>query len=61
MLKVRKKRKKQTFVFLNIILSLGYSIKYPIRHGIVEDWDLMEKYWEHCLFKYLRCDPGLSK
>ena len=36
----------------------GYSIKYPIRHGIVEDWDLMEKYWEHCLFKYLRCDPG---
>ncbi|CAF5204808.1 unnamed protein product [Rotaria magnacalcarata] len=36
----------------------GYSVKYPIRHGIVEDWDLMEKYWEHCLFKYLRCDPG---
>ncbi|CAF3187122.1 unnamed protein product [Rotaria socialis] len=35
----------------------GYSVKYPIRHGIVEDWDLMEKYWEHCLFKYLRCDP----
>lgn len=19
----------------------GYSMKYPIRHGIVEDWDLM--------------------
>lgn len=35
----------------------GYSVKYPIRHGIVEDWDLMEKYWEHCLFRYLRCDP----
>ncbi|CAF1176284.1 unnamed protein product [Didymodactylos carnosus] len=35
----------------------GYSVKYPIRHGIVEDWDLMEKYWEQSLFKYLRCDP----
>ena len=42
------------------VLILGYSIKYPIRHGIVEDWDLMETYWEHCLFKYLRCDPGQS-
>ena len=44
-----------------LIFSLGYSVKYPIRHGIVEDWDLMEKYWEHCLFKYLRCDPGSYK
>ena len=23
----------------------GYSVKYPIRHGIVNDRDLMEKYW----------------
>lgn len=30
---------------------------YPIRHGQVENWDLMESYWQHCLFKYLRCDP----
>lgn len=35
----------------------GYSIKYPIRHGIVNDWDLMEKYWEQCIFKYLKCEP----
>lgn len=21
----------------------GYAVKYPIRHGMVEDWDLMEK------------------
>ena len=34
-----------------------YSNYYPIRHGIVEDWNLMERYWEHCIFKYLRADP----
>lgn len=30
---------------------------YPIRHGQVENWDWMEAYWQHCMFKYLRCDP----
>jgi actin-related protein 3 len=35
----------------------GYSIKYPIRHGLISDWDLMEKYWEQCIFKYLKCEP----
>ena len=30
---------------------------YPIRHGQVENWDWMEAYWQHCFFKYLRCDP----
>lgn len=35
----------------------GYSVKYPIRHGIIEDWDLMERYWEQCIFKYLRAEP----
>lgn len=37
--------------------ATGYSVKYPIRHGIVSDWDLMEKYWEQCIFKYLKCEP----
>ena len=34
-----------------------YSIQYPITDGQVTNWDLMEKYWQHCIFKYLRCDP----
>jgi len=34
-----------------------YAVKYPIRHGIVEDWDLMERFWEQCIFKYLRAEP----
>lgn len=35
----------------------NYSIKWPVRHGIVEDWDLMEKYMEQVIFKYLRAEP----
>ena len=35
----------------------GYSLKYPIRHGVVEDWDLMERFYEQCIFKYLRAEP----
>jgi len=34
-----------------------YTVNYPIRHGIVENWDAMERYWQRCMFKYLRCDP----
>ncbi|EGD75252.1 hypothetical protein PTSG_12505 [Salpingoeca rosetta] len=35
----------------------GYATKYPVRHGIVEDWDLMEKFYEQAIFKYLRAEP----
>lgn len=28
-----------------------------MRHGLVEDWDLMEKFLEQCIFKYLRAEP----
>uniref|UniRef100_A0A672J0W5 Actin-related protein 3-like n=1 Tax=Salarias fasciatus TaxID=181472 RepID=A0A672J0W5_SALFA len=34
-----------------------YATKWPIRHGIVEDWDLMERFMEQIIFKYLR-PPG---
>jgi len=34
-----------------------YAVKYPVRHGLVEDWDLMERYLEQCIFKYLRTEP----
>lgn len=34
-----------------------YNVQYPIRKGQVEDWDLMERYWEQCIFKYLRAEP----
>jgi len=31
--------------------------QWPIRHGIVEDWDLMERFMEQAIFKYLRSEP----
>lgn len=34
-----------------------YSVNWPIRHGQVENWDHMERYWEQCIFKYLRAEP----
>ncbi|KAG8506135.1 Actin-related protein 3C [Galemys pyrenaicus] len=34
-----------------------YSTKWPIRHGIIEDWDLMERFMEQVIFKYLRAEP----
>eukprot|EP00759_Apiculatamorpha_spiralis_P023134 PhF_6_TR27009/c0_g1_i1/m.39440/K18584/ACTR3, ARP3; actin-related protein 3 len=34
-----------------------HTVTYPMRHGIVEDWDKMERLWQHCIYKYLRCEP----
>jgi actin-related protein 3 len=40
-----------------IALSKTYALHNPIRHGQVDNWSDMEKYWEHCIFRYLRCEP----
>lgn len=37
--------------------SNTYNLTYPIRHGQVDNWDAMERYWQQCIFNYLRCDP----
>ena len=34
------------------------KLMYPIEHGIIEDWDGMEKIWEHCFSNELRCTPS---
>lgn len=34
-----------------------YGLHYPIRHGLIDNWDHMERYWEQCIFKYLRAEP----
>jgi len=36
---------------------LNYNVDYPIRHGIIDNWDNMEKYWQRCIYQYLCCDP----
>lgn len=42
-----------------IVASQGpsYSLNYPIKHGQVENWDHMERFWENSIFKYLRTEP----
>jgi len=37
--------------------SKSHDVTYPIRHGQVENWDHMERFWEQAIFKYLRCEP----
>jgi len=32
-------------------------LKYPIEHGIVTNWDDMERIWHHCFYNELRCAP----
>lgn len=33
------------------------SLKYPIEHGIVTDWDDMERIWHHTFYNELRVTP----
>ncbi|XP_065870903.1 actin-related protein 3-like [Euphorbia lathyris] len=37
--------------------STTYNLSYPIKQGQVDNWDAMERYWQQCIFNYLRCDP----
>jgi len=34
-----------------------YQVYYPVKHGQVENWTLMERLWEQCIFMYLRAEP----
>lgn len=42
---------------LNASNGPNYNLSYPIRHGQIENWDHMERFWENSIFKYLRCEP----
>jgi len=34
-----------------------HQVNYPIRAGLIDNWDNMERLWQRCMFEYLRCDP----
>ena len=37
--------------------SKKHKLTYPMADGIIESWDLMEKYWHQSIYDYLKCDP----
>lgn len=34
-----------------------HQVNYPIRQGLIDNWDNMERLWQRCMFEYLRCEP----
>jgi len=37
--------------------SNTYNLQSPVRQGQVDNWDLMEKFHQSCIFEYLRLEP----
>lgn len=37
--------------------SSTHQVNYPIRQGLIDNWDNMERLWQRCMFEYLRCEP----
>lgn len=40
-----------------INMASTQQVTYPVKHGLVEDWDSMEKFWNGCIYQHLRCAP----
>ena len=34
-----------------------FRLNYPVEHGIVTDWDDMEKIWDHTFYNEVRVAP----
>jgi len=50
--------KKEAYIGEDAQLKRGIlHLKYPIAHGVIENWDDMEKIWHHTFFNELRVAP----
>ena len=43
--------------FFVVRIERSDHLKYPIEHGIVTNWDDMEKIWHHTFYNELRIAP----
>jgi actin len=49
---------KEAYVGEDAIAKKGIlALKYPIEHGVINNWDDMEKIWHHCFYNELRVSP----
>ena len=62
-----------SYLFQNIMVGMGQkecyigdeaqshrgvlNLRYPLEHGIVTNWDDMEKIWHYCFYNELRVAP----
>ena len=37
--------------------SKSYNLLYPIKNKFIDNWDLMEKFWNQSIYYYLKSDP----
>lgn len=37
--------------------SNNYLLDNPMKNGVIDNWDLMEIYWNQTIYNYLKCDP----
>ena len=45
------------FYFCHDVSISEHVTDYPIRRGVIEDWNLIERLWEQCIYKYLQTSP----
>lgn len=37
--------------------SQNHAVTYPMQNGLIDNWDMMEKFWHQSIYHYLKCDP----
>ncbi|GAB4819485.1 hypothetical protein N2152v2_006531 [Parachlorella kessleri] len=45
------------YVIGSAALSPAYAVSYPMKQGLITDWDSMEKLWASCFYKCLKVFP----